>query len=639
MDTINKRQKLIFKKIIDSHTTITSTQLSTFVQASTRTIKSDILYINSVISGSGVKILSKPRLGYWCEIDDNVDINNLFSFVATNKFDELGITPTFNYDRVIYIVKKFLVTESYLTIDCLMDELYIGKTTLLLHIKQAKIILLKYRLKLVSKHKNGMIIDGNEIDKRLCISEFFFHNNFEFNYHINKNNVYKINDRKSYDLILGYIDDSLNKFNISMSDYSKNNLTIHILIVISRYSINKIIPDNEIKQYSIQNNIHEAARFIASKIKTEFTISLSNNEVYYIMSHIDNKQILLIDNLVDDERKNIKKCLHIIIEEVRNNFAIDLNNDDDFYDCLSLHIPQMVKRIKANMIMRNPLVHDNLRRYLFATKVTHSAVNIIESIYKIEVDINEIGYLVLYFNLAICRFDSKKNINVALITGRGRAETMMYFNELKDNFNDNKYTLNNYDHASFIKNKHNIDYVISTYVTDTFDIPKYIINDDKYLESILYELRQLSLNNLNLDKYIRPEYFYFDITGNSNEQILENIYKWFIKNEYIKNMSVNDGFKIVELGNGILHLQDLHRIVRHDICFIGTLKKPIVWENQVVKIILLTKTKRDNDLDLSDLCKILSIWCSNLDEIDKFLKNSCYDYFIKSISKWRDRFQ
>ena len=635
MEIINKRQKLVLKKIIDSQHNITATQLATFVQSSVRTIKSDIVYINSVINDRGIKINSKARIGYWCEIDDSVDINDIFDFISTNKLEELNIAPTFNYERVIYIVKKLLVTDSYITIDVLLDEIYVGKTTLLLHLKEAKKILAKYRLSVVTKHKNGMKICGSEIDKRLCICEFFFHYNYEINYHIKKNNIYKINDRENYDQILLHVKETIKKYNIAMSDYSINNITIHLLILISRCQINNSIMITEFSDEKVEDIIYKAALNIAQKMECIFNLELSNNEVIYIMQHLKNKQILLNDNFNNVDRVNVNKCLHIIIEEVRNNFAIDLKSDFEFYNCLYLHIPQMVKRIKDNMIMRNPLVFDNLRRYLFATKVTHSAVNIIENIYKIKVDINEMGYLVLYFNLAICKVNSHKKIKIALISGRGRAETLMYFNEIKENFNNEKYMLYNYDYDKFIENKENIDYVISTYITDTYKIPKYIIKDDNYLESILYELRQLSLNNLDLEKYIKPEYFYFDIQGDTNELIMENIYQWFIENEYINTMTNDDQFEVVELGNTILHLQDLHRIVRQELCFIGTLKKPIIWDNQVVKIIIFTKTKRDGDKDLSDLCKILSIWCSDLNEIDKFLKNPNYEYFIKSINNWR----
>ena len=632
MTSFNKRQKLVLKKIIDAESVITSTQLSTLVQASVRTIKSDILYINNIIKLRGIIIKAKPRIGYWFELEKDVDIDEIFDFLAKSKQEELNVIPSFNYERIIYIIKKLLVSDDYISIDELMDEIYIGKTTLLLQIKQVKLILSKYRLSIITKHKKGMMIFGSEVDKRLCICEFYFHNDFESNYNLT-NNDYKLYNRESYDSIIKIIKEVILEYQINICDYSINNFSMHLLIMISRSKLkhNVNLAINSTETYNSNNYL--AAQKIADKIQMIFDIKLLDVEVIYIMNHIDNKEILNNDTLKYEQRSMVTQCLKVIIKEVKYNYSIDLKNDTEFYNSMYLHIPQMVKRIKTNMCMRNTLVYDNLRRYQFATKVSVCAVKIIEYIYQIKVNIMELGYLVLYFNYAIHKIESRKKINIALITSRGRAESLMYYNEISQNFNQNKFHLYNYDYDGFEKNHNVIDYVISTYEINTYDKPKYIISNDNYLESILYNLRKLSLNNLNLDKYVKPEFFYFEIAGDTNNKIMNNINSWFFERGYSNRL--NNEFEAIELGNGILHLQDLKDVIDKELCFIGVLKKPVLWDNQVVKIIIFIKTKRDGDKDLSDLCKILSIWCSNLNEIDKFLKNPNYEYFIKSINNWR----
>ena len=76
-----------------------------------------------------------------------------------------------------------------------------------------------------------------------------------------------------------------------------------------------------------------------------------------------------------------------------------------------------------------------------------------------------------------------------------------------------------------------------------------------------------------------------------------------------------------EIGNGIVHFQDSYRIVRKNMWFICTLKKPIYWDKQSVKILMLTKTKKENDKELYNLCRIVSKWSNDLTLINDFLRN------------------
>lgn len=55
--------------------------------------------------------------------------------------------------------------------------------------------------------------------------------------------------------------------------------------------------------------------------------------------------------------------------------------------------------------------------------------------------------------------------------------------------------------------------------------------------------------------------------------------------------------------------------------FICTLKKPIYWDKRSVKILMLTKTKKENDKDLYNLCRIVSRWSNDITLINDFLRS------------------
>ncbi len=42
-------------------------------------------------------------------------------------------------------------------------------------------------------------------------------------------------------------------------------------------------------------------------------------------------------------------------------------------------------------------------------------------------------------------------------------------------------------------------------------------------------------------------------------------------------------------------------------CYVCILKTPILWEQDIIKVLVMIKTKRDGDKNLSLLCRIVSI--------------------------------
>ena len=195
---------------------------------------------------------------------------------------------------------------------------------------------------------------------------------------------------------------------------------------------------------------------------------------------------------------------------------------------------------------------------------------------------------------------------------------MMYLNEVREQFPSRKYDIENIQKIS-----EDYDLIISLYKCDTeVSCPLVIIENDDYMnkvQKIVYEIRY---QNLNISKYLQDEYIYFNLEGETKADVCRNFYKLLYDRNLITDIpnSANE-FIDDEIGNGIVHFQDSYRIVRKNMWFICTLKKPIYWDKQSVKILMLTKTKKENDKDLYNLCRIVSKWSNDLTLINDFLRN------------------
>ena len=610
MNNLTKRNIKLLKILYDAGDYISSIRLADELDISIRTVKSEIKSINAIIALTNSFIISKYGKGYLLKLSNQFDK----SLVEGKRFNHFFDS---NQDRIIYILRKLLLADNYIKIEKLADDLYISRGLLTKILKDVRSQLIRFRLSIVNKPNYGILIKGNEKDKRLAISDYFFHSDIELNTEYLKDfSKIGYNKQKNRGLFK-YIDEILYKYKIDLSEYSVNNLIVHLYITLSRiHSGHQIEISSELNS---KNSVeHKAARELLDYFQTKINIDVTCEEIDFIAEHIKSKRILDVVLLSDSEIRKLKQCIEVMYLEINNNFGFDFTLDSELYQYLYLHIPQMVRRLQAHMTIRNTSVIDNKRRYLFATKVTHSACAVIEQYYNVRVDLNEFGYLLLYFNLAITKFEVNKIIKIGIFTGRSRPESMMYLNEVREQFPSRKYVIENIQKIS-----EDYDLIISLYKCDTeVSCPLVIIENDDYMnkvQKIVYEIRY---QNLNINKYLQDEYIYFNLEGETKADVCRNFYKLLYDRNLITDIpnSANE-FIDDEIGNGIVHFQDSYRIVRKNMWFICTLKKPIYWDKQSVKILMLTKTKKENDKDLYNLCRIVSKWSNDLTLINDFLRN------------------
>ncbi|MGN1344293.1 MAG: PTS sugar transporter subunit IIA, partial [Traorella sp.] len=289
------------------------------------------------------------------------------------------------------------------------------------------------------------------------------------------------------------------------------------------------------------------------------------------------------------------------------------------------------ERLKNHMTIRNPLVNDNMRRYLFATKITHSICEIIEQFYYVEVDLNEFGYLLLYVNLEVIRFELNKPIKIALLSGRGRPEAVMIAYEIKERFSSHKYQI---EEVKKVK-PNTYDLAISTYkVDEQCDCPIIIINNDNYIEIIREKLNELRYQRLDLSVFCKEEYCTFNLDGATKEEVLHNFYQELKRKQLIKDIP-DKNIKLLddELGNGIVHFQDSYRIIKKNMFYVCTLKKSIFWGKDMVRILILIKTKKEYDKDLYNICRVVSKWANDITKVNKLLKNQNFNDLLEDLKE------
>ena len=610
---LTERERNIINILLSHDDWTSSSFIAEKCGISVRTVKDEISTIrNWLCSSSNITIESKPKCGYRLKGYEGSVKDFL---IRTSKPDSMG-------ERILYVLRKLLVVDYHIKIDDLSDELSVSRSVMSAVMKDVRRFLARFDLKLTSKPGYGVLIEGTEENKRMAISEYFFHSDIN---DVSKPDITDSSMRSSMTPIIRVLKNSCDHYSISMSEASYANLAIHIIVLTNRVKFYDfvIVDTNLIQEY--QNTIEfKAASEIVKAIEKKNNLLLPIGETIYITQHIRCKRVLEKTRLSVEETRKLERCLYIIFNEIENNFQINLSEDSELKRYLYLHIPPMIERLRCHMMIRNPLTRDNKRRYLFACKVTHSACAVIEQLYNVKIDDNEFGYLLLYFNLSITKQESIRQINVGFYASRGRSEGLMYINELQNSFSS-KYR---FSMLSSLSEAKNLDLLITAeeLVNAPESVPIYAIHNDDYLVEIEEILNKIRYRSIDINKYIKPEFCYFDLGGETRDEVLDNFYKILVEKEIIREApkSYNE-FIYDELGNMTVHLQDSYRIVRKNLCFICTLKHPVFWNTEYVQVLILSKTKRDNDMDLPLLCRVLSKWMNNQECIKRVIKDESYE--------------
>ena len=168
------RYVIMIKTMLGRKTYVTSAALAEAAGVSVRTVKYDLKELQSFLKEYGVEIESKRSYGYRLLVGDGSDMEGLSKALRANLRKHKGEVFRYNFQRVIYIINKLLIGKPYYKAEELMDTFYISRSTLTQDLNRARTLLAKFRLEIDVNLRRGIGVTGDELDKRLCIAEYFF---------------------------------------------------------------------------------------------------------------------------------------------------------------------------------------------------------------------------------------------------------------------------------------------------------------------------------------------------------------------------------------------------------------------------------------------------------------------------------
>jgi len=574
---------LFFLKQQKSH--LPSSEIAKHLNVSTKTIRNDIKMITNTIPMRKLEIQSSPSKGFLLRVYDAEYMEQL-------KRDESSI-PSTPLERSYHIIQQLLTTDQYIRINDLAEALYIDRTAISRSLKYVRQCLEIYSLTLNHRPNYGLKVEGEEFYFRLCIAEYVYHKQFIANPIESdfSNEVYTC----------------LSEMGISIPDGAFLHLMIHITIMIDRikngYPICFVFPLHKPEpcyEYLIGKDI-------ASIIKKYYHIEMSEDELAYLAIHLFGKRtnsISAIESCINNSLiPTLNRQIELLFDRIQCLFGLSFHQDNYLKKALGIHFHQMFNRLGHTTFLRNSMLKDVKTQYPLAYAISMEAwFSAVGNVVFTKVD-HEVAFIAIHFQYALERGKRNTTKKSVLLVNDNRASTteLLSFTllkkfhssiEIRKKINPKELNLNSFD---------NYDLVLTTVpIKQKMPIPFYHISAIP-TESQLDDLKTLVFNQSlpQITDYIADSNIHLHVEVDNQAQCLGYIYQKmmghedlltsqeeFISHEKVGANELHFGIALPKLfiatGETKLH------------CFV--LKKPIIWHETMVKLILvMTLKKQDTD--------------------------------------------
>ncbi|HCQ5483502.1 TPA: transcription antiterminator [Clostridioides difficile] len=615
------KKELFLNFIKTQHDWIDSSTLANYLNVSTRSIRK---YVNE-INSNGEFILSSKK-GYKVNLNNNCQ---------TKVDSSENISPD---NRLNLILKELIVNSNGINIFDLSEELFVSPATIEGDIVKANKFIGSYNLK-IKQSKFLLKLIGNESAKRKLMSSIIFkETGSDF---LSLFDVQKIYQEYNLTKLKENIIYILKKYNLFINEYAINNILLHLMITIDRIKKNNYIDSVEVVNY-INNNVDiNIAKDISNFLESEYNITLTSAELYYLVFQLTNKTTVLNYNQMDTKSlsnyidEHFVKLTKKIIKNVYDLYLIDLS-DEEFVVKFTLHVKNLISRAKNNQVLRNQIPQKLKDSYPLIYDISVYICNQIQTLENVDIDEDEISYISLHVGSF---FDRQKlledKVLCALITPNYYDLQFKIVRDLEKRFNESIEIIQIFSDTHNLDFDNKVDMVITTLpINDRCPIPFVYVNpylnrkDYDNIQSKFIQIKDkkniLTVQN-HLEMYFSESLFMKNIYLDSAKDYIRFMGNILYENKYVKPNYIDDVLIREKMSStafnnnvAIPHSMKMDAL-KTGVCLIVN-DKPVKWGEEKVQIIAMIpineKEKEKFNYIFESFIEILSEW-NNVKELTK----------------------
>lgn len=653
LELYNKRMIQILELLKQNRKVLSSDQIALSIGVSSRTIRNDIKELNALLKHHGASILSEAGSGYYLSIAQPDDFKKLAEELQTDEDkDADNIIPSDPRDRAAYIMqhllKNTLSNEAVIDPYDLADEVFVSMSTLKKDIKQIDRMLERFSLKVGISQKKGVHIIGSEINIRYCISEFIFkHNDLK----ASKENEFfdDIVSEELFSQLREILLETMKRYDMRLTDIAFKNLIVHIVIILKRSFHEQRVDYDEEEIRQLEGHMEfTAAKEVLAGIYRMLHIDITD-EVYYLTQHLISSKKFLTTNFTDEnEEYEFKREIQEILYRIKEDTGVDLSDDTQLINGLAVHLSVAVQRLRFHMNIRNDFLDYMKNNYPFAFELAVKASEIVEHVFTIKTNENEIGLLAIHFGAALERKglnEKQKTFDAVIVCASGMATAMLLKERVKQFFQNRIHIVKTcplYEVTKALIDS--VDLVLTSVPIEEYHSDKILqiqlLLDDRDVRRIETFMTHHHEESAYFKEIFREDLYFTNLKLKTRDEVLHYITdsmiaKGYMKEEHKQSVFKREDMATTELGSMVAMPHSLENDMSEASVSVTILEKPIVWDQEKVQVILLLNIPKSKYGMWEDVFKTLYNYLIRDFGVRRLTKGCTYEEFIRDLEYQR----
>lgn len=613
-----KRQIEIIEQIMNNVSGITGDKLARSFRVSSRTIRNDILQINSALSGSPfcrseeqgsdrapLAIKASKRIGYYITQEDMEG----FNAILNGGDDRQHIIAPHNRG---YAILGHALEEGCCDLYDMEEELFLSQTSIREEVQKLRSMLQdKMDQPVLELEGNRVILVKSEEKIRLAIFNII---KYEVQTHTDFNSDYMELlfcgnfRREEYEKFVNAVKDYFGGHEILVSDASLYMVSNAIYATVMRkrqgYELTGVQADEFVVE--VLNNLLYHLRAL------KLDLSESDEALLKIFLY----SIRLVQSTKDTKASALSGViLNEFCQEVLDKYSFDLHQSDELFDNMALHLEYLIRRIDTGYRIDNPILQDIKTQYPYAYEIAILLVPIMFKYKSIPIRDEEIAYMALY----VAYFLEKVNrrLKTVVINAPRQSVYALVCNWLNDHFQNQidvvkvlpKHQLEQYE------SENPVDLIIATEGQRVdADIPVFrmsgIPNQQDYqaLNGFIRRIRVSRRFTIIVQKYFNTQCvklfdgkISFDKVIDTLSQAFEQQNKIEDAKEYVEDVLSREINYPTVIGDSVMIPHPLMTFAKETAVAAAVLKPPITVCKKAVKVIFLLAIEGKPNDDVSIL--------------------------------------